>query len=388
MQADARVNASLGTHDAEVAQRKAADGENDERAGPFRRGSAEDEGGSGTASPAGDAHKSTRTPRGAGRALRDPTGAELLAASSFALDEFPVARTPSLRAAEAVRDLASLRRSLRLGQRHGDGERPSSSACGSFGAVPTARHGSNAFRPSRLSLCRSRMFGGCRDRRESVQPTQGGAAQTPLLAGARRERSKTGQTIHGPVVRYRHTDSLGSSFRFHGVRFKFMKRFSSELIAILAVGAALAGLVLQQGHRLDNRIDALAARMDEQDRRTNDRFLRLTGQLTGQMNEQYRQLNERMDERFRQLTAQMNERFLQVDERFRQVDERFRQVDERFQQIDERFRQVDERFQQIDEQIRNLSERIARVEGKFDLFETVIARRNESPTKLPTESVE
>ncbi len=140
MQADARVNASLGTHDAEVAQRKAADGENDERAGPFRRGSAEDEGGSGTASPAGDAHKSTRTPRGAGRALRDPTGAELLAASSFALDEFPVARTPSLRAAEAVRDLASLRRSLRLGQRHGDGERPSSSACGSFGAIPTVRH--------------------------------------------------------------------------------------------------------------------------------------------------------------------------------------------------------------------------------------------------------
>ena len=146
-----------------------------------------------------------------------------------------------------------------------------------------------------------------------------------------------------------------------------MKQFSSELIAILAVGAALGGLVLQQGHRLDNRIDTLDARMEGQERRTNDQFL----QLTGQMNEQYRQLNERMDERFRQLNERM--------------DGRFRQIDERFQQIDGRFRQIDGRFQQIDERIQNLSERVARVEGKFDLFETVVARQNESQTEPPAE---
>ena len=139
-----------------------------------------------------------------------------------------------------------------------------------------------------------------------------------------------------------------------------MKQFSSELIAILAVGAVLGGLVLQQGHRLDNRIDTLDARMEGQERRTNDQFL----QLTGQMNEQYRQLNERMDERFRQLNERM---------------------DGRFRQIDGRFQQIDERFQQIDERIQNLSERVARVEGKFDLFETVVARQNESQTEPPAE---
>ena len=137
-----------------------------------------------------------------------------------------------------------------------------------------------------------------------------------------------------------------------------MKRFSSELIAVLAVGAALAGLVIQQGDRLDSRIDALAVRMNEQERRTDERFQ----QLTVQTNEQYRQLTVQMNEQYRQLTVQMNERFQQVDEQFRQVDERFRQIDEQF---------------------RNLSERVARIEGKFDLFETVVARRNETPTETP-----
>ena len=150
-----------------------------------------------------------------------------------------------------------------------------------------------------------------------------------------------------------------------------MKRFSSELIAILAVGAALAGLVIQQGHRLDSRIDALAVRMDalavrmnEHERRTDDRFQ----QLTVQMNEQYRQLTEQMDERFRQLNGRSDERFRQLNER---TDERFRQLTA----------QMNERFRQVDEQFRDLSERVARVEGKFDLFETVVARRNEPPTE-------
>ena len=90
-----------------------------------------------------------------------------------------------------------------------------------------------------------------------------------------------------------------------------MEQFSPEIVAILAVGVAIAGLVLQQGRRLDRRIDALSMRMDEQDRRTDDRF--------------------------RQMGDQMNEQF------------------------------------------RNLSDRVARVEGKLDLLETFITRRNESP---------
>ena len=101
-----------------------------------------------------------------------------------------------------------------------------------------------------------------------------------------------------------------------------MEQFSPEIVAILAVGVAIAGLVLQQGRRLDRRIDALSMRMDEQDRRTDDRF---------------RQMGDQVNEQFRNLSDQMNERF------------------------------------------RNLSDRVARVEGKLDLLETFITRRNEPP---------
>ena len=65
-----------------------------------------------------------------------------------------------------------------------------------------------------------------------------------------------------------------------------MEQFSPEIIAILAVGVAIAGMVLQQGRRLDRRLDALSLRMDEQDRRTDDRFR--------QMNEQFRNLSDRI----------------------------------------------------------------------------------------------
>ncbi len=99
-----------------------------------------------------------------------------------------------------------------------------------------------------------------------------------------------------------------------------MEQFSSELLAILGVGIAVIGLVLQQGRRLDRRIDGLALRMDEQDRRTDDRFR----QLTDQMNEQFRQMNE---------------------------------------------------------QFQRLSERVARVEGKFDLLEAFVEHRKEPPAE-------
>ena len=106
-----------------------------------------------------------------------------------------------------------------------------------------------------------------------------------------------------------------------------MEQFSSELIAILGVGIAIMRLVLQQGRRLDRRIDALARRMDERDRRTDDRF--------GQVNEQYRQLTEQMNEWFQQQAEQTNEQF------------------------------------------QKLSERVACVEGKFELLETHVEHRKE-----------
>ncbi len=128
-----------------------------------------------------------------------------------------------------------------------------------------------------------------------------------------------------------------------------MEQFSSELIAILGVGATMLGggiavirLVLLQGRRLDSRIDALALRMDERDRRTDDRL----GQMTDQTNERFRQLTDQMNERFRQLTDQMNEQFRQMNEQFRE-----------------------------------LSERVARVEGKFDLLETFVEHRKEPPAE-------
>ena len=105
-----------------------------------------------------------------------------------------------------------------------------------------------------------------------------------------------------------------------------MDTFSPELVGIIAVGVALAALVLRQGARLDRRIDLLAAHMNE---------------------------------------------------RFQRVDEQFQRVDERFQRVDERFQRIEERFQRIEAQLRDLGERVARLEGKIDLIEGFIARRNE-----------
>ncbi len=76
-----------------------------------------------------------------------------------------------------------------------------------------------------------------------------------------------------------------------------MEEFSPEIITMLGVGIAIIGLVLQQGRRLDRRIDALALRMDERDR-----------QLTDQMNERFRELSEQ----FRELS----ERVARVEGKF------------------------------------------------------------------------
>ena len=141
-----------------------------------------------------------------------------------------------------------------------------------------------------------------------------------------------------------------------------MEQYSPEFVAILGVGVvvlaagvAVAGLILQQARRLDSQ--TLTARMDEQDRRTDDRFR----QLTEQMNERFRQMDEQTNERFRQLTKQLTEQHRQLTEQMNE-------------QMNERFRKMDERFQ-------NLSDRVARVEGKLDLLGTFITRRNQAPAK-------
>lgn len=65
-----------------------------------------------------------------------------------------------------------------------------------------------------------------------------------------------------------------------------MDNFPAEIIAILAVGIALAGLILQQGRRLDRRIDALTLQVNEQFNQVNEQF--------NQVNEQIRSLGERV----------------------------------------------------------------------------------------------
>ncbi len=142
-----------------------------------------------------------------------------------------------------------------------------------------------------------------------------------------------------------------------------MEEFSPEIITMLGVGIAIIGLVLQQGRRLDRRIDALALQMDERDRRTDDRF--------EQVNEQYRHLTDQTNERFRHLTEQISEQFRQHNE----------QTNERFREMNERFREMNEQFREMNEQFRDLSGRVARVEGKFDLLEAFVEHRKEPPAE-------
>ena len=75
-------------------------------------------------------------------------------------------------------------------------------------------------------------------------------------------------------------------------------------------------------------------------------------------------MTERTDERFRQLTERTDERFRQLTE---QTNEQFRQLTE----------QMNEQFRQMNEQFQKLSERVARVEGKFELLETLVEHRKE-----------
>ena len=83
-----------------------------------------------------------------------------------------------------------------------------------------------------------------------------------------------------------------------------MDMVSPELVGILAVGAALAALVLRQGARLDHRIDLL--------------------------------------------TEHMNERFQRVDEQFQRVDEQFQRVDEQLRHLGERVARLEGKIDLIE----------------------------------------
>ena len=58
-----------------------------------------------------------------------------------------------------------------------------------------------------------------------------------------------------------------------------MDTFSPELVGILAVGVALAALVLRQGARLDRRLDLLAAHMNEGFQRIDEQFRMIEARL-------------------------------------------------------------------------------------------------------------
>ncbi len=72
-----------------------------------------------------------------------------------------------------------------------------------------------------------------------------------------------------------------------------MEEFSPEIITMLGVGIAIVGLVLQQGRRLDRRIDALALHMNERFREMNEQFREMSEQFR-EMSEQFRKLSERV----------------------------------------------------------------------------------------------
>ena len=63
-----------------------------------------------------------------------------------------------------------------------------------------------------------------------------------------------------------------------------MDALTPNLVAILAVGAALAGLILRQGSRLDARISRLGERIDRVERgqaELRERMAKLEGLLEG-----------------------------------------------------------------------------------------------------------
>ncbi|EHY61234.1 hypothetical protein HRR81_000002 [Exophiala dermatitidis] len=88
---------------------------------------------------------------------------------------------------------------------------------------------------------------------------------------------------------------------------------------------------------------------------------------------------ERLEIKVDEQSRQVDERFLKVDERFNEVDERFNKVDERFNKVDERFNKVDERFNKVDEQISQLHDQMNQLHNQMNQFMRLSTAQSTNP---------
>lgn len=86
-----------------------------------------------------------------------------------------------------------------------------------------------------------------------------------------------------------------------------MDSLSPDLVAVLAVGVALAGLILRQGSRIDASIDRLDKRIDG----TNERIGRIDGRI-GRIDGRIDGTNERID-RIERGQAELRERMAKLE---------------------------------------------------------------------------
>ena len=107
---------------------------------------------------------------------------------------------------------------------------------------------------------------------------------------------------------------------------------SPELIAILAIGVALAGLTLRGQHGLGARMDRHESRLDA----------RMDG------------LEARLDARMDGLEARFDARMDGLEAR------------------------LDARMDGLEAELREIRDRLSRLEGKVDFLESYIVRRNEA----------
>ena len=84
-----------------------------------------------------------------------------------------------------------------------------------------------------------------------------------------------------------------------------------DTIAIIAVGIALGGLMLQLARNTNRRFDDVNRRFDD--------------------------FKNNVNQRFDDFKNEVNRRFDEVDRRFDEVDRRFEKVDRRFDEVDRRF---------------------------------------------------
>ncbi len=143
-----------------------------------------------------------------------------------------------------------------------------------------------------------------------------------------------------------------------------------EMIAILAVGAALAGLVWQsqRGLRADLAAGLREAKEDRERIRTEGREdrERLRGELNARM-DRFETRLEGMDARIDARLNQMDARLNQMDARMDGIENRFDGINDRFDGINGRIDGVHGRFDGIHGVLREQGERLSRIEGMLHL---------------------